>query len=54
MDFSGNDLRRRDRRDYFELRHHSVVFVLQDMAVEHVFAEVIRELHFQLERLART
>src|SRR4029453_13451363 len=34
-----------------ELSHHSVVFVLNDMTMEHVHACVIGELQLELERL---
>ena len=31
-------------RDYFELRHHPIVLVLEDVAMEHIHADVISEL----------
>lgn len=41
---AGPRRRARARRDYFELRHHPIVLVLQDVAMEHVHADVISEL----------
>ena len=43
----------RVRTHHFELRHHPVVLVLHHVAMEHVHADVIRELEFDLEDLTR-
>jgi hypothetical protein len=41
----------RVRTHHFELRHHPVVLVLHHVAMEHVHADVIGELEFDLEYL---
>src|ERR1043166_5822996 len=54
VDLSRYDLRWRNGRDDFKLRHHPIVLMLQDVTMEHVFSKVIGEFHFELKRFAGT